>query len=66
MSNDRDNWEIVARGTEERIIELEKELEDAFLGGWVARDSIEPIKNMKSFGDTGGHEWYAAWKETKH
>lgn len=65
MSNS-DNWEVAPKGTKERLEELEQQLEDAFLGGWVARDSIEPLKNMKSYGDHGGHEWFGAWKGTKH
>jgi len=61
-----DDWEIAPRGTQQRIEELEKKLEDAFVGGWVARDSLEPIKNMKSYHEQGGTDWFAAWKETKH
>jgi len=64
--SDNDNWEVAPRGSQKRIEELEKKLEDAFLGGWCARDSLEAVKNMKSFGDCGGVDWYQAWKETKH
>ena len=64
--SDSDNWEVAPKGTKMRLEELEAKLEDAFLGGWIARDSIEPLKSMKSYGDCGGHEWFDAWKGTKH
>ena len=65
MSN-RDNWEIAPRGTEQRIKELEKKIEDAFVSGWCARDVLEPSENMKRYAENEGDGWFQAWQETKH
>ena len=65
MSN-KDNWEVAPAGTLKRLEELEAKLEEVFIAGWAARDSIEPLRNMKAYQDHGGHDWYNAFKETKH
>jgi len=64
--SDSDNWEVAPRGTLERLEKLEAKLEEVFVAGWTARDSIETVDHMKSYQAHGGSELFTAFKETKH